>query len=111
MKSKQFILISIPCTNTAQILQAKKAVLYHLESLNPELSIKGKTLIVQVIPIDPDLFTIEEACSIICQTLAQSLSFNQRWTCTMTCTHREFTRQSRCLDVLYRTSRSIYDEQ
>ena len=63
--------------------QAKEAVLFHLETLNPEFTPKGTTLTVKVIPLDPQLFLPDEACDIIRQTLAQSLTFNHCWTCTL----------------------------
>ena len=83
MKQKHFVLISIPCQSAAELLQAKEAVLFHLETLNPELSAEGTTLTVKVIPLDPKLFYPDEACNIIRQTLAQSLTFIRSWTCTL----------------------------
>ena len=76
MNQKHFVLISIPCQSAAEMLQAKEAVLFHLETLNPEFSAEGTTLTVKVIPLDPQLFLPDEACDIIRQTLAQSLTFN-----------------------------------
>ena len=83
MKPKHFVLITIPCQNTEELQKAKEAVLFHLETLNPEFSIEGTTLTVKVIPLDPQLFLPDEACDIIRQTLAQSLTFNHCWTCTL----------------------------
>ena len=83
MKQKHFVLISIPCQSAADMLQAKEAVLFHLETLNPELSAEGTTLTVKVLPLDPQLFLPDEACDIIRQTLAQSLTFIRSWTCTL----------------------------
>ena len=79
MKPKHFVLISIPCQSTEELQKAKEAVLFHLETLNPE----GTTLTVKVIPLDHKLFYPDEACDIIRQTLAQSLTFNHCWTCTL----------------------------
>ena len=83
MKTKNIVIISIPCQSAEEMLQAKEAVLFHLETLNPELSAEGTTLTVTVIPLDPKLFYPHEACNIIRQTLAQSLTFNHCWTCTL----------------------------
>ena len=80
---KHFVLISIPCQSAEEMLQAKGAVLFHLETLNPEFTTEGTTLTVKVIPLDPQLFLPDEACDIIRQTLAQSLTFNHCWTCTL----------------------------
>ena len=83
MKTKHIVIISIPCQNTEELQKAKEAVLFHLETLNPEFSTEGSTLTVKVIPLDPKLFYPDEACDIIRQTLAQSLTFNHCWTCTL----------------------------
>ena len=83
MKTKHFVIISIPCQSAAEMLQAKEAVLFHLETLNPEISIDANTLIVKLVPLDSKLFYPDEACEIIRQTLAQSLTFNHEWTCTL----------------------------
>ena len=83
MKPKHFVLISIPCQSTEELQKAKEAVLFHLETLNPEFSAEDSTLTVKVIPLDPKLFYPDEACDIIRQTLAQSLTFNHSWTCTL----------------------------
>ena len=83
MKEKYFVIISILCQSTEELQKAKEAVLFHLETLNPEFSTEGSTLTVKVIPIDPQLFLPDEACDIIRQTLAQSLTFNHSWTCTL----------------------------
>ena len=80
---KHFVFISIPCQSAEEIQKAKEAVLYHLETLNPEFETKGSTLTVKVVPLDPQLFLSDEACDIIRQTLAQSLTFNHSWTCTL----------------------------
>ncbi len=74
MKTKNFVQITIPCQSAEEMLQAKQAVLYHLETLNPEFEANGNTLTVTVVPLDPKLFQPEEAYSIIRQTLAQSLT-------------------------------------
>jgi len=83
MKSKHFVKITIPCQSAEEMQKAKEAVLYHLETLNPEFQAVSNTLIVTVPPIDPKLFQPEEACDIIRQTLAQSLTFTHEWTCTL----------------------------
>ena len=83
MKPKHFVLITIPCQSTEELQKAKEAVLFHLETLNPEFTTEGTTLTVKVIPLDPQLFLPDEACDIIRQTLAQSLTFNHCWTCTL----------------------------
>lgn len=83
MKTKHFVQITIPCQSAEEMLRAKQAVLYHLETLNPEIRVKGNTLTIRVVPIDPKLFQPEEACDIIRQTLAQSLTFTHAWTCTL----------------------------
>ena len=83
MNQKHFVIISIPCQDAEELQKAKGAVLFHLETLNPEFSVEGTTLTVKVIPLDPQLFFPDEACDIIRQTLAQSLTFNHCWTCTL----------------------------
>ena len=83
MKPKHFVKITIPCQSAEEMLQAKEAVLFHLETLNPEFETKGTTLTAKVVPLDPQLFFPDEACDIIRQTLAQSLTFNHAWTCTL----------------------------
>ena len=83
MKPKHFVLITIPCQNTEELQKAKEAGLFHLETLNPEFTTEGTALTVKVIPFDPQLFLPDEACDIIRQTLAQSLTFNHCWTCTL----------------------------
>ena len=80
---KHFVIISIPYQSAEELQKAKEAVLFHLETLNPEFSTEGSTLTVKVIPLDPQLFLPDEACDIIRQTLAQSLTFNHYWTCTL----------------------------
>ena len=83
MKEKHFVIISIPCQSVEELQKAKEAVLFHLETLNPKFETKGSTLTAKVVPIDPQLFLPDEACDIIRQTLAQSLTFNHSWTCTL----------------------------
>ena len=83
MNQKHFVRISIPCQSTEELQKAKEAVLFHFETLNPEFSAEGTTLTVKVVPLDPQLFLPDEACDIIRQTLAQSLTFNHGWTCTL----------------------------
>ena len=83
MKPKHFVLISIHCQSTEELQKAKEAVLFHLETLNPDLTTEGTTLTVKVVPLDPQLFLPDEACDIIRQTLAPSLTFNHCWTCTL----------------------------
>lgn len=83
MKSKHLVKITIPCQTAEEMQKAKEAVLYHLETLNPEFQAVNNALTVTVPPIDPKLFQPEEACDIIRQTLAQSLTFNHEWTCTL----------------------------
>lgn len=75
MKTKNLVKITIRCQSTEEMLKAKEAVLYHLETLNPEFKATNNTLTVSVPPLDPKLFLPDEACSIIRQTLAQSLTF------------------------------------
>ena len=81
MKPKHIILITIPCQSTEELQKAKEAVLFHLETLNPDFTAEGTTLTVKVIPLDPQLFLPDEACDLIRQTLSQSLTFNHCWTC------------------------------
>lgn len=83
MKNKNFVKITIHCQSVEEMLKAKEAVLYHLETLNPKFQAVNNTLTVTVVPLDPKLFLPDEACSIIRQTLAQSLTFNHEWTCTL----------------------------
>ena len=83
MKEKHFVIISISCQSAEELQKAKEAVLFHLETLNPEFETKGTTLTAKVVPLDPQLFFPDEACDIIRQTLAQSLTFNHSWTCTL----------------------------
>ena len=83
MNQKHFVIIAIPCQSVEELQKAKEAVLFHLETLNPEFSVEGTTFTVKVIPLDPQLFLPDEACEIIRQTLAQSLTFNHCWICTL----------------------------
>lgn len=83
MKNQNVVKIVIPCRNAEEMQQAKEAVLYHLETLYPEFVADNNTLTVSVPPLDSDLFAPDEACDIIRQTLAQSLTFIQEWTCTL----------------------------
>lgn len=83
MKTKNLVKITIPCRSAEEMLKAKEAVLYHLETLNPEFVAVNNTLTVTVPPLDPKLFYPDEACDIIRQTIAQSLTFNHEWTCTL----------------------------
>ena len=83
MKEKHFVIISIPCQSTEELQKAKEAVLFHLETLYPDFTTEGTTLTAKVVPLDPQLFYPDEACDIIRQTLAQSLTFNHCWTCTL----------------------------
>lgn len=83
MKNKHIVKITIHCQSAEEMQKAKEAVLYHLETLNPEFQAVNNTLTVSVPPLDPKLFFPDEACSIIRQTLAQSLTFIHEWTCTL----------------------------
>ena len=83
MKTKHIIKIVIPCRSAEEMQQAKEAVLYHLETLNPEFTAEENTLTVSVPPLDSKLFFPDEACDIIRQTLAQSLTFTHGWTCRL----------------------------
>ena len=83
MNTKNLVKITIHCQSAEEMLKAKEAVLYHLETLNPEFEANGNTLTVTVVPLDPKLFLPDEACSIIRQTLALSLTFIPEWTCTL----------------------------
>ena len=80
---KHIIIVTIHCSDLSEMQRAKEAVLYHLETLDPEFTAEGNTLTVRVIPIDPQLFTPEEACDILRQTLAQSLTFISDWKCVL----------------------------
>ena len=82
-KQQPIVIITIPCRDLMEMQRAKEAVLYHLETLNPDFSANGNTLSVRVPPLDPQLFQPEEACDIIRQTLAQSLTFVHGWTCQL----------------------------
>ena len=81
--SSPFVLLTLPCRDLAEMQRAKEAVLYHLETLNPEFIAHGNTLSVRVVPIDPTLFRRDEACEIIRQTLTPTLSFLANWTCRL----------------------------
>ncbi|WP_405376107.1 hypothetical protein [Pseudobutyrivibrio sp.] len=83
MKTKNLVKVTIHCQSAEEMQKAKEAVLYHLETLNPEFQSNGNTLMVTVVPLDPKLFLPDEACDIIRQTLAQSLTFIHEWTCTL----------------------------
>ena len=83
MKPKHIVIVTMICRDLTEMQKAKEAVLYHLETLNPEFAADGNTLTVRVIPLDPKLFWPDEACDIIRQTLAQSLTFIHEWTCTL----------------------------
>ena len=61
MKQKHFVLISIPCQSAEEMLQAKEAVLFHLETLNPEFTTEGTTLTVKVVPLDPQLYLPDDS--------------------------------------------------
>ena len=71
MKPKHFVLISIPCQSAEEMLQAKEAVLFHLETLNPEFTTEGTTLTVKVVPLDPHLSYPDEACDSLRHTPVQ----------------------------------------
>ena len=83
MNQKHFVIISIPCQSVEELQKAKEAVLFHLETLNPKFETKGTTLTAKVVPLDPQLFFPDEACDIIRQTLAQSLTSIHSWTCIL----------------------------
>ena len=83
MKNQNVVKIVIPCQSAEEMQKAKEAVLYHLETLNPEFQAVNNSLTVTVPPLDHKLFNPDEACDIIRQTLAQSLTFNHEWTCTL----------------------------
>ena len=83
MKNQNVVKIVIPCRNAEEMQQAKEAILYHLETLNLEFVADNNTLTVSVPPLDPKLFAPDEACDIIRQTIAQSLTFIHEWTCTL----------------------------
>ena len=83
MKNKYLVKITILCQSAEEMQKAKEAVLYHLETLNPKFQATNNTLTVSVPPLDQKLFFPDEACSIIRQTLAQSLTFIHEWTCTL----------------------------
>lgn len=83
MKNKNLVKITIHCQSAEEMQKAKEAVLYHLETLNPEFLAEENTLTVSVPPLDSKLFFPDEACKIIHDTLAQSLTFNHEWTCTL----------------------------
>lgn len=80
---KNIVKIEINCRTQEEMEQSKEAVLYHLETLNPQFEETQLRLTVSVPPIDPTCFLPDEACDIIRQTLAQSLTFNHEWTCTL----------------------------
>ncbi len=61
MKQKHFALISIPCQSTEELQKAKEAVLFHLETLNPEFTTEGTTLTVKVVPLNPQLFLPDDS--------------------------------------------------
>jgi hypothetical protein len=83
MNPKHLVKIVIPCRSAEEMQKAKEAVLYHLETLNPKFVAHKNTLTVSVPPLDSELFKPGEACDIIRQTLAQSLTFIHDWTCTL----------------------------
>ena len=83
MKSKHIVKIVIHCQSAEEMQQSKEAVLYHLETLNPEFVADNNTLTVSVPPLDSDLFAPDEACNIIRQTLAHTHTFIQEWKCTL----------------------------
>lgn len=82
-QQKNIVIITIRCRDLSEMQKAKEAVLYHLETLNPELSAKGNTLTVRVIPLAPKLFWPGEACDIIYCTLEPKLDFVKEWECTL----------------------------
>ncbi len=83
MQTQQFVQISVTCHSAEEMQRAIDAINYHLETLNPRIKRTSKTLTVRVPPLDPTLFEPDEACDIIRQTLAQSLTFTNEWTCTL----------------------------
>ena len=83
MKNKYLVKISIHCQSAEEMQKAKEAVLYLLETLNPEFHAVHSCLTVTVPPQAPKPFLPDEACFIIRQTLAQSLTFIHEWTCTL----------------------------
>ena len=83
MKTKNYIQISIPCHSAEEKQKAIEVINYHLETLNPQINRTTNCLTVQVPPLDEELFEPQEACDIIRQTLAQSLTFTIDWKCTL----------------------------
>lgn len=83
MAEKSKVVITIDCRDIEEMSRAKKAVMYHLETLEPEFRVKGLRLVVSVVPIDPKLFEAHEACDIIRLTLEQSFTFTKDWKCTL----------------------------
>ena len=51
-KTKFIVIIEITCHNAEEVMQAKAIVLYHLETLWPELSFEGNKLTARVMPLD-----------------------------------------------------------
>lgn len=83
MKTKHYVQISITCHSAEEMQKALEAVNYHFETLNPQVKRTANHLTVQVPPLDSQLFAPDEACDIIRQTLAQSLTFTTDWKCTL----------------------------
>lgn len=83
MKSKHLVKIAIRCQSAEEMQKAIEVINYHLETLNPHIKRADNRLIVQVSPLDSQLFAPDEACDIIRRTLAQSLTFIHGWTCTL----------------------------
>ena len=83
MQPQTSVQITVTCRDAAELQKAKEAILYHLETLNPDITVKRLRLTVRVVPIDPAYFDAEEACDIIRLTLAQSLTFTNDWKCTL----------------------------
>ena len=81
MKTNYQVIITVRCSSAEDLVQARQAINYHLETLNPEFSIKRNCLTAIVPPLDT-YFEPQEACDIIRLTLAQSLT-PQDWKCTL----------------------------
>ena len=69
------VVIEITCHDVDEVVKAREAVLYHLETLGPEFSYDENKLTVRVQPLDLTLFELDEGVEIIRQTLQQSLTF------------------------------------
>ena len=76
-RGKAVVEIRIACKSPEDVQQAREAVMYHFELLQPVFQQKRGQLVVRMLPLDPSLFGWQEGLDILRLTLAQSLPGTQ----------------------------------